>query len=104
MHHPVREPHLVDQVGSPVNCLLLRVIDIVECMEDVLDHAVIPVQGERALEHDCRPVHHPGLQSVDPFIPEIHIHCYQFPGAQGTAVTGTLCTSVYSHVGQAAIW
>jgi len=64
MHHPVREPDLVDEVCSAVDRLIGRVIDIVERMEDVFDNAVVSIERKRPLEHDRGPAHHPGLQDL----------------------------------------
>ena len=84
----MREPYLVDKVCRSCDCMLLRVVDIVECMEHVLDHPVIAVQGKGALEHDCRAVHHPGFHTVGLPSPEIDIRCYQFSSTQRATGTG----------------
>ena len=88
MHHPVGEFYLVDEVGSPVDCMLLRVADIIERVEHVLDHPVIAIERERALEHDRGPVHDPGLHAVGLLVPEIDIHRHEIAPALGTFPAG----------------
>ena len=67
MHHSVGESDLIDEICCPVDLFILRILDIIKCMEDVFDDPVISVQGERALEHDCSPPHQPALQSSSSF-------------------------------------
>jgi hypothetical protein len=87
MHHPVREFHLVDEVGSPVDRMFLRIADIIERMEYVLDHPVVTVECKRALEHNRGPVHDPGLHAVGLRIPEIDIDRNKLATALGTFLT-----------------
>jgi hypothetical protein len=87
MHHPVGEFHLVDQVSSTVNGMLLRVPDVIERMEHILNNPVVPIEGKRALEHNRSPVHDPGLHAVALLIPEIDINSHEFAAARGTFFT-----------------
>ena len=73
MHHPVGEPDLIDEIRCPVDRLFHRVFDVIQCMQDVLDDPVVPVQGKRALEHDRSPPHQPARQQIVALVPEIDI-------------------------------
>src|SRR5208283_1846095 len=88
MHHPVGEPDLVDKVGCTVDGLLLRVIDVIECMKDILDYAVVSVEGKGPLEHDRGPPHHPPLQRLVRLVPEIHIECRKYGAAMRAGLPG----------------
>jgi hypothetical protein len=58
-------------------------------MEHVLNHPVIAIKSERALEHDCGAAHHAGLHPVVLFVPEIDIGSDKVSAAPGTRVTRT---------------
>src|SRR4030042_5097914 len=98
MHHPVGKSYLVDEIRSPVDSMFLRVIDVIKCVKHILDHPVIPIEGEGALEHDRSPVHHPGLHPVAFLIPEIVVHCNEI---SSTFRAFCSCPALYIHVGAA---
>jgi hypothetical protein len=75
VHHPVREPHLVDEVGCTVDGLFGGIFDIVESVKDILDDPVVTVQGKGALEHDGRPAHQAAPERFVTLVPEIDILC-----------------------------
>ena len=78
MHHPVGEFYLIYQIGGPSDRQLLRVPDIVKRVQYVLDHPIVAIKGECALEHDRGPVHNPGLHPVTFLVPEIDVHRDKF--------------------------
>jgi hypothetical protein len=57
-------------------------------MENVLDHPVITVEGERTLKHDRGTVHHTGLHPITLLIPEIDINSHEIATALWTFFTG----------------
>ena len=74
--------------------MFLGVTDVIKRVENILDHPVITVEGERTLEHDRRPVHDTGLQSVTLLIPEIDITGDEIATALGHFPPARLCTSM----------
>ncbi|KAF5028748.1 hypothetical protein DSECCO2_655800 [anaerobic digester metagenome] len=77
------EPDLVDEVGGPADRLLRRIADVVERPQDVLDHPVVAVEGERPLEHDSGPSHDPSFYRRALIRPEIDVHGFEFAATDG---------------------
>src|SRR5512135_2989285 len=73
MHHSVGQSDLIDKVRCPVDCLFLRIIDIIKGMKDIFDNPVISIQGKRALEHNSSTAQQASFQHLIFLAPEINI-------------------------------
>ena len=95
MHHAVGEADLIEEIGSTVYRLVLGVIDVIEGMQDVFDHAVISIQGKCPLEHDRGASHDPPFHGTVFLVPQIDIeHVHRAPAFRA----GGLCSAAHSHI------
>ncbi len=103
VHHPVGQSDLVDEISRTVDGVFLGIIDIVEGVENILDYPIVTVEGKRPLEHDCSPVHYPGLRPVSLLVPEININGHEIAATLGTFFPARLWTSMKEQRSQAAM-
>ncbi len=89
MHHPVGHPYPFKEFCGPVHGLFGRIPDIIECMQNVFDNPVIPIQGEGSLEHDRSFSEYQGFPCLIFGVPEIDINGVENPAARGTFLSGS---------------
>ncbi|OPZ42137.1 MAG: hypothetical protein BWY93_02006 [Euryarchaeota archaeon ADurb.BinA087] len=94
VHHPMGESDFIEKICSTVDCLISGVIDVIESMQDVFDHAVVPIKSKRSLEHDGGTFHHPPFHGTVLLIPQIDIQRFH---SATTFRAGRSCGAAHSH-------